>query len=77
MINGDLTEKLLSLDVNDIISIILKGALILYAVFAFILVRQVDLRNKNFKTNYAPMFKILTIVHFLVVCFTIFLAFTL
>ena len=56
----------------------LKGAtlliLIFYAIFALIIIRQVDLMSKTLITGISPIFKLLTIVHAGVAIGLIFLA---
>lgn len=55
-----------------------KGAililLVLYAIFALIIIRQVDLMGKTLKTSLAPVIKILAIIHAVFVIGLIFLA---
>jgi len=52
---------------NDYILIFAKGAiliiLVFYAIFALIIVRQVDLMGKTFITNISPLVKGIAIVH--------------
>lgn len=52
---------------NDYIFTIAKGVtlliLLLYAIFALIIVRQVDLMSKTLVTNISPIVKSLAIIH--------------
>lgn len=46
--------------------ILLVGLMLVYVLFAFILVRQIRLMNKTFSTPLATRFRIAGIVHFLI-----------
>lgn len=52
---------------NDYILIFAKGAILLilvfYAIFALIIVRQVDLMSKTFITKISPLVRGIAIVH--------------
>ncbi|MBT6401168.1 hypothetical protein HN803_05820 [candidate division WWE3 bacterium] len=39
----------------------------LYGMFAFVVLRQIDLMSKTFKTDYAGFFKFVALAHFLTV----------
>lgn len=63
---------------NSYILFFAKGAililLILYAIFALIIIRQVDLMSKTLITGIAPIIKLLAIVHAFVILGLIFLS---
>lgn len=48
--------------------------LVIYAIFALIIIRQVDLMGKTLKTAVAPVVKILAIAHAVFATLLIFLA---
>ncbi len=63
---------------NSYVLFFIKAAtlilLVFYAIFALIIIRQVDLMGKTLKTNVAPVVKILAIVHAVFAILLIFLA---
>ena len=65
---NSIAEKLIFLfspeGFGSIISFLLLVLEGLYLIFAFLLIRQVAIKNKSVKTQYAFLFTVLTWVHF-------------
>ncbi len=47
-----------------LIQMLITILIALYAIYAFIIIRQVTLLNKSFTTDAAPLFKMTAVIHF-------------
>lgn len=64
---------------SEVVLIFVKGAILIlllfYAIFALLIVRQVDLMSKTLITQIAPVIKLLSVIHALFAVGLIFLTF--
>lgn len=61
----EIINSIFSLNIMDLIAIGLTVIEVVYAIFAFLVLRQVHLMNESFKTPWSVFFAFLAWIHFL------------
>jgi hypothetical protein len=56
--------KMINLDFLVVVKVSLLLGQVVYAVFAYLIVRQISLMNQTFKTSLGPIFSLLGYIHF-------------